>query len=129
MQESQRPVPSEFCVGAVVVAPGRIREGMAGMIPVADRTLARAQHTELEQCHHVPVDPHVMGCEMTHNGAFQMPQFTCWIIDSAIVDNRRIDGLHGCGAERPSAVEAPSKRGNPAIRVRVRYEPSQSFLR
>ena len=95
------------------------------MIPVADRTFARAQHTELERCHHVPVDPHNMGSKMTHNGAFQMPQFTCSMIESAIVDSRRIVGLHGRGAERASAAEAPSERDEPAVRVRVRFEPSQ----
>ena len=99
------------------------------MIPVANRTFARAQHTELKQCHHVPVDTHVIGSNITHNGAFQVPQFTCSMIDTAIVDSRRIVGLHGPGTERPSAAEAPSARGDPAVRVRVRFEPSQQFLR
>ena len=99
------------------------------MIPVADRTFARALHTELEQCDHVPVDPNVLGSKMTHNGAFQMPQFSCLIIDSAIVDSRRIVGLHGRGAERASAAEALPERGDPAVRVRVRFEPSQQFPR
>ena len=99
------------------------------MIQMADRTFARAQHTELEQCHHVPVDPHVMGSKMTHNGAFQVPQFTCLMIDSAIVNSRRIVGLHGRGAERPSAAEALPERGDPDVRFRVRFEPSQQFPR
>ena len=84
---------------------------------------------ELEQCHHVPVDPHVGGSKMTHNGAFQMPQFTCSMIDTAIVNSRRIVGLHGRGAERSSAAEALSERGDPDVRVRVRFEPSQQFPR
>ena len=99
------------------------------MIPVADRTFARAQHTELEQCDHVPVDPHVMGSKKILNGAFQVLQFTCSMIDSAIVDSRRIVGLNCRGAERPSAAEALSERGDPAVRVRVRFESSQQFPR
>ena len=58
-----------------------------------------------------------------------MPLFTYSMIDSATVDSRCIVGLHGRGAERSSAAEAPSERRDPAVRVRLRFEPSQRFLR
>src|SRR5262245_25778956 len=112
LQERDRAVPRRARIIRIVVIPGRIGEGVVGVVAMHFQLLVGLLHRRLEPVDHGGVDPLILVGELTEDGTLDRFQFVGRARDVAVIDHRRVERPVHRRLQRHAAAETPADRGD-----------------